>query len=508
MIHPSPAALWSGPGVAGAWRWAGPAIMVAAAAAMLGFREPVTAAADTWSRSPSFEHGYAIVLVVAALIWSLRHRLRRELPRPSIAGLILCAAAAALGAVGMAGAMQVVGQVAFVLLLNAIVLAVLGTRVWRVLAFPLLYLLFAVPLGDAIVPLLRELTARAIVLMLGVAGAPAVLDGYLIRLPNADYRVAEACSGLRFLLVSVAAAVLAAHFLMRSWRRRLLFLAIAALMPLIANALRAAILIWLEARGTLDPGSAALHLTYGLGFTGLLLALLMVLAWAMREPPARIHFPALPAMRSAAPAMILLSAAAASALALMPLSGAPRETGAASAPAPLARPGLGGGWAQAVPDAELLQAAAAAGVDASLAAAWERQSSRAELLILFYRQERQGAEAVGGGESGRITLGEVPVRLALGEHEIEATARLEDRGGQRFVSCTWFWVDGTFTASAVGAKLRQIRSRLLGQAAPMARLQLTFTGGEFDRPEEAFATWTSQLQPVGPILERAARDAP
>ena len=160
MIHPSPAALWSGHGAAGAWRWAGPAVMVAAAAAMLGFREPVTAAADTWSRSPSFEHGYAIVLVVAALIWSLRHRLRRELPKPSIAGLFLAAAAAALGAVGLAAAIQVVGQVAFVLFLNAIVLAVLGTRVWRVLAFPLLYLLLAVPLGEAIVPLLREMRAE------------------------------------------------------------------------------------------------------------------------------------------------------------------------------------------------------------------------------------------------------------------------------------------------------------------------------------------------------------
>jgi exosortase/archaeosortase family protein len=303
------------------------------------------------------------------------------------------------------------------------VLAVAGPRVWRILSFPLLYLFLAVPFGDALLPWLRGIASHAIVVMLEAGGVPAVLDGYLIRLPNADYRVADACSGLRFLLVSLAAGVLAIHLLLRSWRRRLLLLGVAAILPIAANALRSAILIWLAARGWLDPQSAAMHLTYGLGLTGILLALLMLLAWCLREPPA-LSAPAQIGFASpGAPLKMLAGAGAVALFAVLPITLMRHE--AAAGPAHLPEPRLQGEWRSEQPGAELLERAAAAGAGARLAAAWRNETARVELLLLYYARERQGAEAAGGehvppSASTWTDVGVKPIRLNLKGEEIGA----------------------------------------------------------------------------------------
>ncbi len=499
---------------AASWAWAVPALVLAGAAAFLGFRAPLTSALETWSRSPSFEHGYAIVAVAAALIWVERRRLARETPRASIPGVLLALAAAALGAVGAAATVLVVEQIALVLFLHAMVLAILGQRIWRALAFPLAYLFFAVPIGDVLVPWLRDLAAHAIVAMLHAAGTPAVLDGYLIRLPTADYRVAEACSGLRFLLVSVAASVLAAHLLMHEWRRRLPFLAIAVALPLAANALRSVILIWLAAQGTLDPEAAALHLTYGLGFTGVLLALLMLLAWAMRQPRRRAEPVSVAPRRPGAPLPMLAAAMAVSLLALLPGVVTAAGTTAEAAPVRLTAPSVRGGWAEVRPSPELLETAALAGADANLAAAWSGETSRIELLVLYYERERQGAEAVGAtalsaSESSWTEVGQRPASLTLGDIEIRANGKVQERAGERRIVWTWYWVDGWFTANAVAAKLAQIGPRLLARPSAAARLQLTLHGeGAFGEPQAVLDRFLTDLEPIGAVLQEGRVPAP
>ncbi len=428
--------------------------------------------------------------------------------------MLLAGAAAALGAVGAAATAQVVEQFALLLFLHALVLAILGLKIWRILAFPLAYLIFAVPIGDVLVPWLRGLAAPAIVAMLDAAGTPAVLDGYLIRLPTADYRIAEACSGLRFLLVSVAASVLAAHLLMRSWRRRLFFLGVAVALPLAANALRAAILIWLAARGTLDPAAAALHLTYGMGFTGVLLALLMLLAWAMREPPARAEPITVAPRRSAAPLPMVAAAAVVGLLALLPSAIAAASVAAEEYPVRLVAPVARGGWVDATPSPEAIETAALAAADASLAAAWTSEASRIDLVILYYRRERQGAEAVGAAPPSPLAaswteIGQQPARLALGETEIDVTGRVQERAGERRIVWTWYWVDGRFTGNTIAAKLMQIGGRLLARPPEAARVQIVLSGESVRaEPDRVLGRFLADLEPIGPFLERARAPAP
>ena len=409
--------------VGASWRWAAPALILSLAVAVAAFRAPLAAAVQTWSGSATYEHGYVVVAVVLALIWAERSRLARQAPQPSVWGVALAGAAAALAAIAGAAAVQVVEQLAFVLMLHALTLAVAGPRVWRILSFPLFYLILAVPFGDALLPWLRALAAHAVVAMLEAGGVIAVLDGYVVRLPDADYLIAEACSGLRFLLVSLAAALLAAHLLLRSWRRRLLLLATAVLLPLVANALRSALLIWLAARGVLEVKSAAMHLTYGLGLTGILLAALMLLAWLLRESRRPMKLAPVGFAKPGSPVVILASAATVALLALIPATLRGHEP--IAHPVELALPQVGGEWRADEPGADLLDRAALGGADGRLAGAWRSQSARIELLLHYYARERQGSEAVGQDpvSPGWVDVGGLPVRLTLDGQTIEAEAR-------------------------------------------------------------------------------------
>src|SRR3546814_1680397 len=122
---------------------------------------------------------------------------------------------------------------------QALFLLILGWRITRAALFPLAYLIFAVPFGVSIVPTLQDVTAQIVVHLLRLSGIPVFLDGYLIQIPSGYFLVAEACSGVRYLTVSLALGFLAAYLFLRSWRRRLFFIALSVVVPIAANGIRA-----------------------------------------------------------------------------------------------------------------------------------------------------------------------------------------------------------------------------------------------------------------------------
>lgn len=325
--------------------WLVPGLSWTAVLAVLLFlySDAVAALVRTWSTSPSFEHGYAVVAVSLGLI-ALRRRSFDVAPYPAVSGLGLLLLAALAMAAGMAASVLLLQQLAFVAIVQASVLAVFGWPFVRRNLFPLLYLYFAVPFGDIIILPLRDVAAVLTVEMLALAGIEATLDGYLIRLPSADYRIAEACAGLRFFIVGLAVSLLAAYLMLLAWWRRFLFLALALAVPILGNALRAASVIYLEQQGLFDATTLFGHLTYGLGFTSVLIAVLLLLAYAMRDrdvPPLLANSPPAPAVSTArTPAFAVLAVLLAAAPALW-LGLSPGTTGKTIA---LSEPNIGKNW--------------------------------------------------------------------------------------------------------------------------------------------------------------------
>ncbi|HEY5800268.1 MAG TPA: archaeosortase/exosortase family protein, partial [Burkholderiaceae bacterium] len=103
---------------------------------------------DIWNSSETFAHGYVIVPISLWLIWSRRAQLALEPVKPFWPGLILLPACGAAWFLAELADVQVVRQYAFVAMLPAAALVILGRRLATAMAFPLLYLLLAVPFGD------------------------------------------------------------------------------------------------------------------------------------------------------------------------------------------------------------------------------------------------------------------------------------------------------------------------------------------------------------------------
>ncbi|MGH6900965.1 MAG: exosortase A, partial [Geminicoccaceae bacterium] len=266
------------------WAWAIAGLVAVGGAAAFLHRSALVAAAATWTGSATYGYGMLVVPVVGFLLWQRRAALRQMAPRPWPWGLALIGAAALLATVGQVISALVVEQLAFVALLQAAALVILGPAVFRQIAFPVFYLYLAVPLGDRLIAPLQALTAAFAVGLLEALGVPVRLDGLLIRIPGATFHVAEACAGLRFLLASFALGVLLAALFFRTWWHRLLFVLAAIALSIVGNGLRAAGLVLIAHVSDLQIAMGVDHLTYGYGFTALLLAALVALAAMLGTP--------------------------------------------------------------------------------------------------------------------------------------------------------------------------------------------------------------------------------
>ena len=86
---------------------------------------------------------------------------------------------------------------------------------------------------------MQTVTAEIAIVLLGLTGVPAHLEGIFITTPTGYFEVAEACAGVKFLIAMVAFGALVANVCFRSWPRRIAFLAAAIVVPILANGVRA-----------------------------------------------------------------------------------------------------------------------------------------------------------------------------------------------------------------------------------------------------------------------------
>ena len=117
-------------------------------------------------------------------------------------------------------------------------------RAFRAASFPLLFLLFAVPIPEPIlshlISFLQKGSANVAEVFLNLAGVPYLRRDLVFDLPGISIRVAEECSGIRSTLALLITTTLASYiFLKTGWRRMLLILVVVP-MALIKNGLRIA----------------------------------------------------------------------------------------------------------------------------------------------------------------------------------------------------------------------------------------------------------------------------
>jgi exosortase A len=248
-------------------------------------RSTASSMVKIWYGSSTYSYGFVVVPICAFLVWRCRKLLKALDPAPSLVGLGLLLLCTVIWVAGNVADVQVIQQFAFIGMLDALVWAVLGSSAVRILRFPLLFLFFAVPAGQSLVGPLQRLTAAFAVNAVRFSGIPAVQNGLVISTPSGDWRIAEACSGIRYLTSSVLIGVLFAGIAFRSWKRRLALIVLSALVPILANAVRAYLIILLAYVSNNRIATGVDHIMYGWVFFSLVTAVLIGLAMRWREPP-------------------------------------------------------------------------------------------------------------------------------------------------------------------------------------------------------------------------------
>jgi exosortase D (VPLPA-CTERM-specific) len=204
-------------------------LAIALVAAVVPFAKVLGGIYNIWNLKPEYSHGIIIPVLSAFLIWRQREELRPLPFTGSWYGLLLIAGGLALRLVGESTTLETLEHYAFLLVIYGLVLTLTGPVIFRRLWMPLLILVFAIPLpsvfNNALSLQLQLLSSQLGVWVIRAAGISVLLEGNVIDLGSYQLEVAEACSGLRYLLPLMTLAFIVAYlFRGAMWKRIVIFL--------------------------------------------------------------------------------------------------------------------------------------------------------------------------------------------------------------------------------------------------------------------------------------------
>lgn len=234
---------------------------------------------------PSDEQGHGPVILAASawLVWRAWPRLGQASPagaRESAAAAVLMLLGLALYAVGRSQAVLMMEVGALLLLGSALVLGRWGLGGLRILAFPLFFLLFMIPLPEALVaavtaPLKAAVSMVATAVMQELA-LPVARSGVMITAGPYQLLVADACAGLNTLFTLEALGLLYLHLMGHAaWWRNVALAVLVMPIAFAANVMRVMTLVWVTLHFGDDVGQGYAHGFAGMTLFGVGLALML-----------------------------------------------------------------------------------------------------------------------------------------------------------------------------------------------------------------------------------------
>lgn len=437
--------------------------------------------ATLWGQSETFAHGYIVPFITLWLLWRQRAGLAALAPtfEPAPSALMAMTAVAVVWLVGDVADVNPLRQFALVAFIVLTVPALAGWHAARAVMFPLAFLFFAVPIGEFLLPWLMARTADFTVLALRVSGIPVYRDGLQFVIPSGTWSVVEACSGVRYLIASVMVGALFAHLNFRSMRRRALFMLVALAVPIVANWVRAYLIVMI---GHLSSNALAVgvdHLIYGWLFFGIVVGLMFLIGARWAEDPVSVPPASLQDARAAKPdsggrRLWAMSAVSLLVLALPVLVLRAPDAGQDHGNPHLAEPGI-------VSEGTVGEGALPAWTPAFLnaSATLERryllQGRPVGLFVAYYRAQGQSRKLVSSSnmlvrsndrlwavaESGTRSIAAGDGDLVVKEARLRRPVSSSDSTSLAVRQI--YWVSGRFEANEVRAKAWGAWNRLLGR---------------------------------------------
>ncbi len=196
--------------------------------------------ANIWQYSfddGTYSHAYLIPLISGYLYWELNKNNELQL-RETINPL-------ALIAVTITGCSLVIFTIAqftfgyrvFIILFYGALISLVFKSSFKTL-FPAFFLIFLIPVWGVLITPLQELSTIAVTSIMGASNIPIFVEGNTIHIPEGVFEIAGGCSGLRYLIVSLAISSLFIFLHVNKVKHAIIFILLAAIGALITNWIR------------------------------------------------------------------------------------------------------------------------------------------------------------------------------------------------------------------------------------------------------------------------------
>jgi exosortase A len=479
------------------------------------YGETVQSMVATWLHSSTFAHGFLIFPISAYLVWTQRAEIARLKPAPSLSALPLLAAAGFAWLLGRASDSLVIEQYSLVLMIPFIVAVILGSQVAGAIAFPLFFLLLAVPTGDFLLPYLMIYTADFTVSALQATGIPVYREGLHLAIPSGNWSVVEECGGLRYLISSLTLGCLYSYLVYRSATRRLLFVALSIVVPILANGLRAYLLVMIGHIGGMGLAMGIVHSIHGWVLFGCVMLLLFWIGSFWREERVVPKHRVLPAEKrpnshTSLHGVLGASLTVAAMVALWPAYAVFLDALSADVPA-LKIPAAAEGWE---PTGGRLTELSPHYLHAraEVSQTYLKDGKKVALYIAYYNHQRQSAELI-NSQNALVSrknkhwanIGEETQEVRFGEAEFAARRTLLRGQNQHLIAWHWYWTDGHYTINPYLVKFLKAKSKLFGDGDDAA-LVAVYTAYEY-RTETAEAVLQEFLYDMLPQITKNLNNA-
>jgi EpsI family protein len=426
----------------------------------LVYRDSFASMADLW-RLTSYRHAYFVWPVSLYLLWLKRSELGAVPVTGSLWGALAALVLVMLYLVARAMAVQAVEHFVVVAMIPALALTLLGAAAFRVVAFPILFVLAAVPVGEEIVPFLLRVTADVSEWLLRLSGVPFLRQGLFFSLPGGDFEIAVVCSGFKNLIAGIVIALLFGYLNFVHWGQRALFVVLTAVSFILMNGARAFVVMVVSSmtEGRVLGGED--HVYFGMVLFASLLLLLLWVGHRYADRPANPSHEVGPASGGAQWTRVAVAGAMAVAfLALGPTVLAARQasaTGIAAAPVLPQFQGctIRGDW-QASWSPRL------SGASRETGGSFDCEGTQVHAFIAAYTVQSQGKELVSERNEiiphgwRRHTNRSVQAFVSPEGTEIRVNeAQVTNRGWQVVV---WYWYEVAGTAARTGAEVKLLEA--------------------------------------------------
>ena len=224
------------------WRSRLPVTIILGVAIAILFRDLLAGCINRWTTEPQYSHGFAIPIMALGLGWFSRHKFLHGTARSSLFGLTMILGGIVGHAVAVYFYVEAIDAVSFIVIIAGATLLIWGRRAFAGLWPAVLFLGFMLPLPFQIERSLsgplQILGANESAWYIQTLGIPAIAQGNTILMGDTRLGVADACSGLRMLMVFFAISTAAVIVSQRTAWEKLLILMSALPIALICNVVR------------------------------------------------------------------------------------------------------------------------------------------------------------------------------------------------------------------------------------------------------------------------------